>query len=143
MNRIKLHDYRIIKTIFEPAEELIKKLELISDSFDYSNEFKDNLSFSPVYTDNDKKTFFILFDLEISDFKSDSKEKSQGLFSLRFVAHFKCENDIDDEFKGSRFPIVNAPAIAYPYLRSFVCNYFVSAGYNAINLPAYNFVNNS
>ena len=59
MNRIKLHDYRIIKTIFEPSEELIKKLELISDSFDYSNEFKDNLSFSPVYTDNDKKTFHL------------------------------------------------------------------------------------
>lgn len=141
MNKIKFHDYRIIKNIFEPSENILKKLEDISNGFDYPNEFKDSLSFAPVYTESDNKEFFIVFDLEISDSISDIKDKKAGIFSLRFVAHFKCENEIDEDFKSSRFPIVNAPAIAYPYLRSFVCNYFVSAGYNAINLPTYNFVN--
>ncbi|TCJ98879.1 preprotein translocase subunit SecB [Volucribacter psittacicida] len=139
MNKIKFYDYRVIKTIFEPSESIITKLEAISEDIDCSDEFKNSLSFSPIYPESDKKTFFILFDLQISD--SDIVTEKAGIFSLKFVAHFKCESEISDDFRNSRFPIVNAPAIAYPYLRAFVCNYFVNAGYNAINLPTYNFVN--
>lgn len=35
---------------------------------------------------------------------------------------------------------INAPAIAYPYLRSFITNALVSAGYPAVYLPTVNLV---
>ena len=68
------------------------------------------------------------------------------LASIFYSLELRCFNylpeifeDIDEKFKESNFPIINAPAIAYPFLRAFVSNFFVSSGYYPILLPTYNF----
>lgn len=37
------------------------------------------------------------------------------------------------------FAKINAPAIAYPFLRAYIANFFISSGYNALMLPTINF----
>lgn len=46
----------------------------------------------------------------------------------------------DEEFKNNKFFYQNAPAIAYPYLRSFVSTIMLNAGYSPLILPSINFV---
>lgn len=57
-----------------------------------------------------------------------------------FWAFFESDSELDDKFLNGHFTQVNAPAIAFPYLRSFVTNLLVSAGYPAVYLPTVNFV---
>lgn len=57
-----------------------------------------------------------------------------------FWAFFESNSELDDGFLNGHFTQVNAPAIAFPYLRSFVTNILVSAGYPAVYLPTVNFV---
>ena len=59
--------------------------------------------------------------------------------SIQYVALFQTSEPIDEVFKSSDFPVVNAPAIAYPYLRAFIANLTLNAGYEPINLPSINF----
>ncbi|RZL31401.1 MAG: hypothetical protein EOP00_35135 [Pedobacter sp.] len=56
------------------------------------------------------------------------------------IAHFECDILIDIEFLNGDFVRVNAPAIGFPYLRAFISNFTLSAGFNPIFLPTYNFV---
>ena len=39
-----------------------------------------------------------------------------------YLAEFTTDSDLDEDFKKSKFPYVNAPAIAYPFFRSFVAH---------------------
>jgi preprotein translocase subunit SecB len=55
-------------------------------------------------------------------------------------AIFKTQNPIDEDFRTSSFVKINAPAIAFPFLRSFITTITVNAGYNAIILPSVNFL---
>ena len=57
-----------------------------------------------------------------------------------YWAFFESEQELSAEFLESHFTKINAPAIAYPYLRSFITNVLVSAGYPAVYLPTVNFV---
>jgi preprotein translocase subunit SecB len=59
--------------------------------------------------------------------------------SIQYVGLFQTSEPIDEVFKNSDFPIVNAPAIAYPYLRAFIANLTLNAGYEPVNLPSINF----
>lgn len=63
-------------------------------------------------------------------------------YSVRLEMRFSFEADeaITDDFKSSTFPTVNAPAIAFPYLRSFLSILTMQAGYQPIMLPSVNFV---
>ncbi|MCQ2096789.1 MAG: protein-export chaperone SecB [Fibrobacter sp.] len=49
------------------------------------------------------------------------------------------EGTIDEDFRKSSFPRVNAPAIAYPYLRSMVSNITLQSGFEPAILPTINF----
>ncbi|EMA8637599.1 protein-export chaperone SecB [Cronobacter malonaticus] len=53
---------------------------------------------------------------------------------------FECDAPIDEGFWKGTFHKVNAPAIAYPYLRAFVSTVLLNAGLEAVNLPSVNFV---
>lgn len=57
-----------------------------------------------------------------------------------FWAFFVSDEPLTQEFLESHFASVNAPAIAYPYLRSFIALSLVGAGYDAMHLPTINFV---
>lgn len=92
------------------------------------------------------------------NFRYDSRasgEKSQGFiltfdfslmsergFELKLEHDFVFETDspITDEFWAGTFHTINAPAIAYPYLRAFVSTILLNAGLEAVLLPSINFV---
>ena len=63
------------------------------------------------------------------------------LFTLNIIfgAVFGTSETIDEDFKESDFVKINSPAIAFPFLRSFISNLTLNAGLSPFILPAYNF----
>jgi len=91
-----------------------------------------SLQVSVSYSDNDNKAFLVSLNLSV---------KSEQGFTLAVVfdAIFNCDDEIDDDFKKGHFPAINAPAIAYPYLRSLISTITVNAGYASVIIPTVNF----
>ena len=95
-----------------------------------------NLSFDyiTIVREGENNQFFdIVFNLHLTD-------KNQ-LFSLKItaMANFQTDEVIDASFKNSDFVNVNAPAIAFPFLRTFVANFMLNTGYTPVIFPSYNF----
>ncbi|QMT33679.1 protein-export chaperone SecB [Conchiformibius steedae DSM 2580] len=134
---IRLVGYRVMNTVFNASIPILDTLSNISNM--EMNEYSNSMNFDVVYPEHRPKDFFVLFNINLME-KDKMEEDSEGLFSIKFLSHFECDQDIDDKFKKSDFPIVNAPAIAYPFVRAFVNNYFINAGYEPVLLPTYNFV---
>ena len=93
-----------------------------------------DLDFKVIYDEENNQKFFIIYDIKVSDSVN---------FDLRleYVAAFSTDEAFDQKFKDSDFPIVNAPAIGYPFLRSIVSLITMNAGYGSVILPSINFVN--
>lgn len=90
------------------------------------------LGFGQFYPESEKRILGLGFDvsLQSEEFSLDTE--------MRFF--FEGDQNMDDEFKTSSFPIINAPAIAFPYLRSFISILTVQAGYAPVIIPSINFV---
>jgi len=103
---------------------LLKNDEKIDDmEFAVSNGFsKDSLS-----------TFIIIFKLKL-------KIDDGYIFSVHHVSQFEASEEIKEDDRNSHFFSINAPAIAYPFLRAFVANFLLSSGFEAAMLPTINFV---
>ena len=73
------------------------------------------LKFKNFFNDKYKKSFKIAFYLKLEgeDFNLD----------IDAIFNFTADKEITEEFKKSDFPRINAPAIAYPYLRAYVSNF--------------------
>ena len=134
---IKLVGYRVMNTVFNASVDILDVLNNVSN--DSMNKFSNSMSFDVIYPENSQRDFFVLFDINLSE-NDKSLEDSDGVFSIKFLSHFTCDKDLNNDFKNSDFPIVNAPAIAYPFVRAFINNYFINAGYDPVLLPTYNFV---
>lgn len=92
------------------------------------------------------------FDLEFGHFYPDGESKEFGIgfkiflpneeYSLKMemVFLFLAEDEIPNDFSNSHFLKINAPAIAFPYLRAFVSNLTLQMGFDPIMLPSVNFV---
>lgn len=129
---IKLLGYKAFQVVFRPSGELIDYLEGIDKL-----ESIPTIQYASIFPDEVVDEFLIHFDFSFDD--KELVKDGSGLFKIDFVARFKSEDPITQEFKDSHFPRVNAPAIAYPFLRAFVNNFFINAGYNPVLLPTYNF----
>lgn len=81
------------------------------------------------YGDRD---FGELFVLDISD--ADYVIHAEAIYKFRII-----DGVIDEEFKKSSFPKINAPAIAFPYLRAAIANMTLQAGLPPLMLPSFNF----
>jgi len=125
---IKFVEYKISDLKFSPSNTLLERLSTLT-----TLNIDDILIFKPIFLEDSSKDFILKFHLEV-------KTEETSFFELEFISKFTCEDEITKEFKESHFPVVNAPAIAYPFLRAFVSNFFVNAGYYPILLPTYNFV---
>jgi preprotein translocase subunit SecB len=104
----------------------IDKSEGRENIFDFNFEVK--------YEDTQDDLFYIIFDLKLEhpkDFK---------LFT-KYACVFKTSEKIDTSFKGSDFTIINAPAIAFPFLRSFIATITLNSGFTPAILPSINFMN--
>ncbi len=121
--KIQLKDWEIKNLNFSLLDENIKRE---SNSFDLEsgNYFSE---------EKDDNVFGVSFKLKIHD----------KLFDLvvEAVFHFELlDEKVTEEFKLSSFPKVNAPAIAFPYLRAFVSNFTLQSGLEPVILPSINFV---
>lgn len=103
-----------------PQEDFIEQEEKFS--FDYQIEFPDSV-----------KTKFIVV------IKCLIEHKSGYHLDTIFLAEFQTDSEINEEFKTSKFPFVNAPAIAYPFFRAFIANTLLNCGLEIMYLPSVNF----
>lgn len=60
-----------------------------------------------------------------------------------FIGEFETDGNlnIDSDFLNSSFITVNAPAILFPFIRSYISTMTINAGLNPIVLPTINFAN--
>ena len=99
------------------------------------NQRKENslgLRFRKLFSNKNKFTFKIIFNLIINDREFD--------LNIEAMFNFETDEEITEEFKNSHFPNINAPAIAYPYLRAYVSNLTLQSGVTPVMLPTINFV---
>lgn len=121
--KIQLKDWKISNLNLSLLDEKVKRED---NSFDLEsgNYFSD---------EKEDNTFGVAFKLTINDTSFD-------LF-VEAMFHFEIsEGKVTEEFKLSSFPKVNAPAIAFPYLRAFVSNLTLQSGLEPVILPSINFV---
>ena len=60
--------------------------------------------------------------------------------TLEMLFFFQVDKVVNDQFKQSDFVKINAPAIAFPYVRSYISNLTLQSGFDPIILPSVNFV---
>ncbi len=119
--KIQLENWKVLNLNFSATPEENKK----ENSFDLST-----VHFFP---EDNPKLFKISFEIEVRDKRFD--------LNIESVFIFKLDNNITEEFKLSDFPKINAPAIAFPYLRAYISNLTLQSGYESVILPSINFVN--
>jgi preprotein translocase subunit SecB len=91
-----------------------------------------NFDFAASFYRQKSTDFFLEFSIEV-------KSATEFTCKVDFLFLFSTTEDITDSFMKSHFPIVNAPAIAFPYIRTFVSNFSLNAGYMPSILPSVNF----
>ena len=123
------HQIRLVDVQFTDIDCKIK-----SFAKEITRELSTSLAIGSLYDEDDSRKFAIVFDVELDNEKKDFK------FSLKAIAHFSTNIEITTEFKNSSFIKVNAPAIAFPYVRVFISNMTLNAGYNPVVLPSFNFI---
>lgn len=121
--KLKLLDYRVVNLNLESIEQ-------DSSQTRQSNDL--DLQVGQFYPEDKDNIFGVGFRVS---FKRDG-------YALKVEMRFFFETDeiITDEFKNSSFPVINAPAIAFPYLRSFLSIITMQSGFPSVMLPSINFV---
>ncbi len=111
----------------------VEKCHFINDSAFNSEDISMKFQFATGFRESECNTFQVKFLIELSS--------SHSLFSINIETStlFSTNNAITDEFKNSDLATINAPAIAFPFLRSFIQTFCVNAGIAPIVLPAFNF----
>jgi len=78
-------------------------------------------------------TFGVLFEIDLAHHR-------EFRIQLHYLAWFESQQTISKEDVESPFARINAPAIAFPYLRSFVSLLTLNSGFRPAILPTVNFV---
>lgn len=117
--KIQLKDWKVQNLTFK-----IKKSSKPKNHF--------NMSIGNILFENEIKCFGIAFRIEIND--------EEFKIKLDILFRFEADCDLNEEFEKSDFIKINAPAIAFPYVRSFISNFTLQAGFSPIILPSVNFV---
>lgn len=118
--KIHLKEWKLQEMTFS----IVKNDDRKEDSFDMKT--------SQSFPEDDKKSFNLLFEVVIKDTDFD--------MNISMLAIFGLDDDITEEFKVSDFPKINAPAIAFPYLRALISNITLQSGFRPVMLPSINFV---
>ncbi|MFA8300666.1 MAG: protein-export chaperone SecB [Hyphomicrobiales bacterium] len=116
---VQLNSWRIVDLAFK-------------ETFDAENEHTFELNAGHFFPEEDNKQFFIHFGLDVFHPDYCIKLKAEFLFEM--------DEEITEEFKSSNFPKINAPAIAFPFLRAFISNLVLQSGFEPAILPSINFV---
>lgn len=121
--KLKLLYYRVVTLNLEAVE---------SDSLLEQSHNELDLRVGQIYPDNKENIFGVGFKI--------SFQQEGYLIKAEMRFFFETDSPITEEFKNSSFPTINAPAIAFPYLRSFLSVVTMQAGYPPVMLPSINFV---
>ncbi len=121
---------RLVKVQFPDFNISSSESEYLNDNL--TEELNMNLSYTTVFSKENINTFIIEFELNL--FHETNK------FTARFkmIALFETKEPINEAFEGSPFVNTNAPAIAFPFLRSFVSTITLNAGFKSVILPSIN-----
>lgn len=123
-----------LKTTFVDSLSISKA----ESSFEPRDGF--GLNFGCAFSEQSNDTFQVFFELSIDICAADSvTSESTHTLELRYIATFDLDEEMTEEFRSGLFPKVNAPAIAYPFMRSFLSNTLLNAGFEPIMLPSVNF----
>jgi preprotein translocase subunit SecB len=79
------------------------------------------------------KNYTVFFEVKMKD------TNAYLNLNLKCLALFESQETVTNEFMESNFVKINSPAIAFPFLRSFVNTFTTNAGIGPIILPAFNF----
>ncbi len=124
-NAISLESFKVVKCNYKVSPnvstEMLKNLNI-------------GFKFGTGFSKNESHKFIVKFMLTIK--LPDEEKLSIAVDAQTF---FLTQNAIDKEFKESSFANINAPAIAFPFLRSFIQTICVNAGISPIVLPPFNF----
>lgn len=111
-------------------ESKLLSLSFLTEQDSLEDNF--NLKFTSAFSADDPKKFIIKFDINLTSDNGVS-------ISLEYIGLFETEVEITKEFQQGKFIAINAPAIVFPYLRSFLTTFSVNAGLSPIILPTINF----
>lgn len=124
-NAIKLVKFTVNSVRYESKAHLDE---------DTSNKLSINIAVSTAFSEGESKNFIVSFELEIA-----TKSNDDLKIKIKASAMFETESIINEEFRNSNFVKVNAPAIAFPFLRSYVSTLTVNSGIKPVILPSFNF----
>ncbi|WP_295662956.1 protein-export chaperone SecB [uncultured Haemophilus sp.] len=120
MMQFKLKESKIIKLLLTPTDEDNELSDSEDTLFDYTARKIDNRDFS------------IIFDFRYKHLENIN-------LRLNYQVIFESDSDLPESLEGNKFIYINAPAIAYPFLRAAVANIFLQSGYSPIMLSSINF----
>ncbi|MEZ5537959.1 MAG: protein-export chaperone SecB [Thiolinea sp.] len=90
------------------------------------------LNFYHALAEDDSKRFLIVFEFIMSLGDTFSLE-------VTYLAEFEADEPVDEE-RDNKLLTVNAPAIAYPFLRAYIATVLLNSGLPPVMLPTFNFV---
>jgi preprotein translocase subunit SecB len=104
-----------------------EKLVLIKAQLE-ENKF----GFGHAFSEEKLDSFLLIFDISI-------KLEEDFLLDVTYLAEFETSEPIDIE-RDKKLLAVNAPAIAYPFLRSYIATILLNSGHPSVMLPTVNFI---
>lgn len=114
-------------------EYKISELHLVKQPFAQEREKMEmNLQVAQTRAPESSNSFLIAFKIKLLS--------DEFQLELTMVFKFMADCEITDEFMNGPFPKINAPAIAFPYVRAYISNLTLQSGYTAVMLPSINFV---
>lgn len=118
------------------VEGIVKEISLKSVDKEICYDEENNFSFSTnsLFNNASARFFNIVFEIKLN-------QVADFALSVKYDAKFETDTDIDQAFIQGHFVKVNAPAIAYPYLRAFIGTLTLASGYPPAVLPTVNFTN--
>jgi len=121
---IQLHSTRVNTLNFEASQ---------ASNNDSSESSSLSIDFKSVYSPKNNQVFGIRFIVK-------TNQPNNFKLELDYVAWFRTLSEIDADFKASDFTKINAPAIAFPFLRAFVSTITLNSGFEPLVLPTINFI---
>ena len=141
--KFRFLDLKVPQVVFKHSEKMMDYL--------YAFDEEDHLNFphiefnivAPPSADKEDN-FFILFKIRIdqSVYLTDGEKEDDddnGVFLVYFICRFKTNNLIEDGFGETKLARVSAPHAAYPFVRSWISNFFTQNGFDSVYFPIYNF----
>lgn len=121
---IRLVEFKVTNVSFKAGESFDSSIE---------DELKINLGYGIDFGGNNSYGYAVNFNVRMYN------EEMGFDLEIDALGLFESKRKINDEFKNSHLVNINSPAIAFPFLRSFVNTFTTNAGLNPIMLPAINF----